>query len=116
MASWEMDWPVSNVRRPEICSGDQPSFRWVMTYWRMVSFLRRSWRPRLLRLASARSWASREAYCSRCFGKFLLSSLETDDGDLFRALAMLLTDFLSHHIYWRSSRSSMEKCLYFIHF
>src|SRR3989344_588963 len=115
MASWEIDsFEYSKCKRPDICSGENPAFNPATMYLRMNPFFNLIFLPREVRFSRARLWAIRGLY-DLLRGMFLLISLETDDRDRPIALAILLIEVFCQSSSCIFSRSSIEKCLNFIH-
>src|SRR3989344_1278338 len=99
---------------PDICSGDHRFFKCSVTYKRIFSFFNLSFLPLHFLFSKALSWAILEVYTFLSGGKFLRSSLETDDGDRPSSPAIFLIELLPQCINCNFSLSSIEKCLNFI--
>src|SRR3989338_2255836 len=95
---------------PAICSGDQRFLRFLTTYERIRSFLRRSTLPRLLRCLSARSCARRGVYVPFTGDLFRRASRTRDECDRPILFAMERIDSFRHNPRSTSSRSSTPKC------
>src|SRR3989338_2355053 len=93
MASWEMLCLNSFLSLPDICSGDHLSFRCLTTNSRISFVFNLSFLPLSLRFNRARSLARRGVYLLCSCGKFLLNSLDIDEGERPSIFAMYLTDF-----------------------
>ena len=105
----------SKWSRPAICSGDKPFFSLATTYRRTKPFFSRSFLPRFFRLARARSWAHRGRY-ETLSPPVRPISPETEEEFRCNVLAMVLIEDFCQNISCIFSRSSIEKCLNFIHF